>query len=140
MNCSSWSACRPESTVTACLDSCPEASSSASAWPGRWPPVRRSCSWTSRSALDPLTRVAIQDEFRRIHDRLGLTTLMVTHDMTEALLMANRIAVLDGGRLVQVGTPQELMTHPAGRVVARLMDTPKRQADRLEAIAAGEGG
>ena len=59
--------------------------------------------------------------------------------MTEALLMANRIAVLDGGRLVQVGTPQELMTHPAGRVVARLMDTPKRQADRLEAIAAGEG-
>ena len=90
-------------------------------------------------ALDPLTRVAIQDEFRRIHDRLGLTTLLVTHDMTEALLMASRIAVLDGGRLVQVGTPRELMTHPAGAVVAELMQAPKRQADRLEAIAAGEG-
>ena len=90
-------------------------------------------------ALDPLTRVTIQDEFRRIHERLGLTTLMVTHDMTEALLMASRIAVLDGGRLVQVGTPRELMMHPAGAVVAELIQAPKRQADRLEAIAAGEG-
>jgi len=90
-------------------------------------------------ALDPLTRVAMQDEFRRIHDRLGLTTLLVTHDMTEALLMANRIAVLDGGRLLQVGTPRELMAHPAGAAVAELMQAPKRQADRLEAIAAGEG-
>jgi osmoprotectant transport system ATP-binding protein len=91
-------------------------------------------------ALDPLTRVAIQDEFRRIHDRLGLTTLLVTHDMTEALLMANRIAVLHGGRLLQVGTPQKLMSQPASAVVAELMLAPKRQADRLEAIAAGEGG
>ena len=59
-------------------------------------------------ALDPLTREAIAADVRDIHERLGLTTLMVTHDMTEALLMADRIAVMRDGRLVQVGTPQRI--------------------------------
>ena len=48
-------------------------------------------------ALDPLTRASLQDEYRRIHRRLGLTSVMVTHDMTEALLMADRIACMRAG-------------------------------------------
>ncbi len=53
-------------------------------------------------ALDPLTRDEIALDYRRIHDELRLTTVMVTHDMTEALLMADRIAVMRAGTLVQV--------------------------------------
>lgn len=90
-------------------------------------------------ALDPLTRDALQDEFVRIHKKLDLTTIMVTHDMTEALLMADRIAVMGGGCVLREGTPHELMTNPNDEYVRTLMQTPKRQADRLEALAA-EGG
>lgn len=85
-------------------------------------------------ALDPLTRDALQDEYVRIHRRLELTTVMVTHDMTEALLMADRIAVMSGGRILQTGTPHELLTEPADEYVQALMQTPKRQADRLEEL------
>lgn len=90
-------------------------------------------------ALDPLTRDDLQDEYTAIHRRLGLTSVMVTHDMTEALLMADRIAVMLAGELLQVGTPHELMTAPAHDYVKRLMTTPKRQADRLEELAASTG-
>ncbi|MGD8376732.1 MAG: ATP-binding cassette domain-containing protein [Acidobacteriota bacterium] len=91
-------------------------------------------------ALDPLTRDALQDEFVGIHRALGLTTVMVTHDMTEALLMADRIAVMEAGETLQVGTPRELLARPADERVRRLLETPRRQADRLEALAAeGEG-
>lgn len=86
-------------------------------------------------ALDPLTRDALQDEYRTIHDRLALTTVIVTHDMTEALLMADRIAVMRLGQLLQVGTPHELLRRPADDYVRQLINTPKRQADRLEQIA-----
>jgi osmoprotectant transport system ATP-binding protein len=87
-------------------------------------------------ALDPLTRDALQTEYRGIHDELGLTSVMVTHDMTEALLMADRIAVMHNGRILQIGTPHELLTKPADDYVRRLMDTPKRHADRLESLIA----
>lgn len=87
-------------------------------------------------ALDPLTRDELQAEFKAIHDRLGLTTVMVTHDMTEALLLADRVAVMREGRLIRIGTPNEMLTDPRDEYVAKLMATPKRQADRLEAIAA----
>jgi osmoprotectant transport system ATP-binding protein len=90
-------------------------------------------------ALDPITRDELQAEFQRLHRRLGLTAVMVTHDMTEALLLADRIAVMSDGRILQVGTPHELLTDPHDPYVAALMDTPKRQADRLEAIAAPGG-
>jgi osmoprotectant transport system ATP-binding protein len=86
-------------------------------------------------ALDPLTRDALQDEYRAIHQSLALTTIMVTHDMTEALLLADRIAVMDKGEILQLDTPHALMTKPASDYVQRLMQTPKRQADRLEALA-----
>ncbi len=86
-------------------------------------------------ALDPVTRDALQDEYRKIHDELDLTTAMVTHDMTEALLMADRIAAMYGGKVLQVGTPHEMMTEPKHDYVAHLMHTPRRQADRLEELA-----
>jgi osmoprotectant transport system ATP-binding protein len=82
-------------------------------------------------ALDPLTRDEIALDYRRIHDELHLTTVMVTHDMTEALLMADRIAVMRAGSLVQVGTPRELVAHPADDFVARMIETPKRRAASL---------
>jgi len=89
-------------------------------------------------ALDPLTRALLQDEYRRIHQRLGLTSVMVTHDMTEALLMADRIACMRAGEIVQVGSPHTLMTRPEDAFVRQLMQTPKEQADRLESIVRDE--
>ncbi|MEW6272955.1 MAG: ATP-binding cassette domain-containing protein [Thermodesulfobacteriota bacterium] len=89
-------------------------------------------------ALDPLTRDRVQQSFQRIRRALHLTAIFVTHDMSEALLLGDRIAVMDAGRLVQVGTPRELMLRPATDYVRRLMDTPRRQASAVEALL-GEG-
>ncbi len=86
-------------------------------------------------ALDPINRDALQIEYQRLHERLGLTTVMVTHDMAEAMLLADRIAVLRSGRLLRVGTPAELMRSPEDEYVERLIQTPRRQAARLEALA-----
>lgn len=91
-------------------------------------------------ALDPLTRDALQEEFLRIHRRQGLTTVMVTHDMTEALLMGERIAVMHEGRIARLGTPHELLADPRDEYTRRLMQMPRRQADRLEALVREEGG
>ncbi len=82
-------------------------------------------------ALDPLTRDEIAEDYRGIHERLGLTTVMVTHDMTEALLLADRIGVMRAGALVQIGTPRQLLDAPADNFVAAMIDTPKRRAHRL---------
>lgn len=86
-------------------------------------------------ALDPITRDILQTEFKRIQKNLHLTAVLVTHDMTEALLLADRIAVMKEGALLRVGTPHELLTEPGDPFVEQLMATPKRQADQLEAIA-----
>lgn len=92
-------------------------------------------------ALDPLTRDELRNDFLQLRRQLGLTAVMVTHDMTEALLSADLIAVMNAGRLLQVGTPQELLNRPADDFVASLMATPKRQADQLEALtSSGSSG
>ena len=88
-------------------------------------------------ALDPVTRDQLRNEFGEIRRRLGLTAVMVTHDMTEALLSADLIGVMDGGKLLQLGTPHDLLTRPADPFVEALMSAPKRQACQLEALAAG---
>ncbi len=91
-------------------------------------------------ALDPLTRDSLQAEYRRIHGRLELTTVMVTHDMTEALLMADRIAVMNKGKIVQVGSPQEMVSHPQDDYVKELMSLPTQQAERLKKLTRSHDG
>ena len=88
-------------------------------------------------ALDPVTRERLQQSFLRIREKLALTVVFVTHDMTEALTLADRIAVLRRGRLLQVGTPRDLLTRPADDYVDRLMSTPRRQAAAVDALLAG---
>src|SRR5579871_2429693 len=84
-------------------------------------------------ALDPLTRDALGDDYRALHRKLGLTTVMITHDMTEALLLADRVAVMRAGKLLALGTPAEL-TQSSNAYVAELLRTPRRQAERLNAL------
>jgi osmoprotectant transport system ATP-binding protein len=83
-------------------------------------------------ALDPLTRDALGDDYRALHKSLALTTVMITHDMTEAILLADRIAVMRGGRILATGTPTELAQSDDG-FVTELLRTPRRQAERLNA-------
>jgi osmoprotectant transport system ATP-binding protein len=88
-------------------------------------------------ALDPITRDALGRDYRALHERLGLTTLMVTHDVWEALLLADRIVVMSDGRVLADASPAALLAgHPDERVRA-LMETPRRQAERVRALEAG---
>ena len=87
------------------------------------------------AALDPLTREALGQDYRTLHDKLGLTTLMITHDMVEALELADRIAVLRAGTLVAEGTPAALFTHDHP-YVRELMQTPRRLAERVGSLLA----
>ena len=68
-------------------------------------------------ALDPITRRTLQDEFRNLQRSLGPTVILVTHDLREACRMADRLALVDRGKLVQVGTPQDFLDRPANDFV-----------------------
>ena len=70
------------------------------------------------SALDPLIRRQLQDEFLRLSQILKKTTIFITHDLDEAVRIGDRIAIMRDGRLVQVGTPEEIVMHPADDYVA----------------------
>jgi osmoprotectant transport system ATP-binding protein len=85
-------------------------------------------------ALDPVTRDAIGRRYRDLHERLGLTSLMVTHDMAEALLLADRILVMAGGRIVGDATPAGMLAGRAGKEAAALVAVAARQAERIEAL------
>jgi osmoprotectant transport system ATP-binding protein len=87
-------------------------------------------------ALDPVTRDALGHAYRELHDRLGLTTVMVTHDMAEALLLADRVLVMAGGRIVGDGTPADLLAGKAGPEAAALVEVPRAQAERLRKLGA----
>jgi osmoprotectant transport system ATP-binding protein len=84
-------------------------------------------------ALDPLTRDALGDDYRALHHKLGLTTVMITHDMAEAVLLADRIAVMRAGKLLAQGTPAEL-SGSKDAYVGELLSTPRRQAERLKVL------
>ena len=86
-------------------------------------------------ALDPLIRDRLQQSFLTLRRNLGLTGVFVTHDMAEALLLADRIGVMQDGALVQIGTPRALLASPANPYVERLLDTPRRQARTFDALA-----
>jgi osmoprotectant transport system ATP-binding protein len=85
-------------------------------------------------ALDPLTRDALGQDYRRLHDELGLTTVMITHDMLEAVLLADRVAVIQDGKVIADGTAQSLMAEDQPDYVHELMRTPRRQAERLRVL------
>jgi osmoprotectant transport system ATP-binding protein len=87
-------------------------------------------------ALDPLTRDRLQQSFLAIATRLAVTVVFVTHDMVEALLIGDRIAVLQHGRLEQIGTPADLLARPATDYVRALLATPLRQIERLQTLRA----
>jgi len=89
-------------------------------------------------ALDPITRDQLGGDYRALHERLGLTTVMVTHDMGEAVLLADRIVVLREGRVVADGKPAELIAQAVDPGVRQLLEAPRRQAERLRAKLAGE--
>jgi osmoprotectant transport system ATP-binding protein len=89
-------------------------------------------------ALDPLTRDALGEDFRALHDKLALTTVMITHDMTEAILLADRVAVMHAGRLLAQGTPAELSASDDA-YVGELLRTPRRQAERLKVLLPRDG-
>jgi osmoprotectant transport system ATP-binding protein len=90
------------------------------------------------AALDPLTREALGQDYRSLHESLGLTTLMITHDMVEALELADRIAVLSGGAVVAQGPPASLIDHEHP-YVKELMQTPRKLAARVESLLAARG-
>jgi len=78
-------------------------------------------------ALDEITRSQLQVSFRELQARLSTTVLFVTHDLFEAITLADRIAVLSEGRLEQIGTPAELLQAPATDYVRELFARPVRQ-------------
>ncbi|MCH4893297.1 ATP-binding cassette domain-containing protein [Sphingomonas sp. SFZ2018-12] len=87
-------------------------------------------------ALDPVTRDGLGKAIRALHDRMRLTTLMVTHDMAEALLLADRVLVMADGAIVADATPAELLAGRAGSAADALVAVPRDQAHRLAEIEA----
>ena len=73
------------------------------------------------SALDKQLREQMQIELRQLHERLGTTTIYVTHDQREALTMSDRIAVVNGGRIMQLDVPRTIYEQPANRFVAEFI-------------------
>ncbi|WP_455428733.1 betaine/proline/choline family ABC transporter ATP-binding protein [Lactiplantibacillus pentosus] len=72
-------------------------------------------------ALDPITRESLQDLVKDLQERLGKTFVFVTHDMDEALKLATRIVIMDGGKIMQIDTPDGILRHPANEFVENLI-------------------
>jgi osmoprotectant transport system ATP-binding protein len=89
-------------------------------------------------ALDEITRGQLQEAFREWQTRLRKTVLFVTHDLFEAITLADRIAVLAQGKIEQVGTPADLLERPATEYVRSLFARPVRQLKQAAQRGAGE--
>ena len=89
------------------------------------------------SALDAMTKDALIEDVSRLRSEIGFASVIVTHDFAEALRFADRIAVMDAGRIIQVGPAAELMAHPANDIVASLLEAPKRTAAAVSAAFEG---
>jgi osmoprotectant transport system ATP-binding protein len=85
-------------------------------------------------ALDPITRAGIIDEFSKIQRRFELTTIMVTHDMSEALILADRLVIMKSGRIISSGSPAELMANPGHPYAEELLSAPRNQAEKISKI------
>lgn len=101
------------------------------------------------SALDAKVRLALRDEVRSLQRRLGIPTLMVTHDQDEAMTMADRVVCMNQGRVEQIGTPEELYTRPATPFVATFLgrmnvlefqSAPRLAGRPLQVAGAAPGG
>ncbi len=89
------------------------------------------------SNLDAKLRVQMRVEIRRLQRQLGVTTVYVTHDQVEAMTMADRLVVMNGGQIEQVGTPIEIYRRPATRYVATFMGSPPMNILSAEAVDGG---
>ena len=87
-------------------------------------------------ALDPVTRDALGRQVRALHDRLGLTTVMVTHDMAEALLLADRVVVMAAGWIVADEEPRALLAGAGGDIAQALVAVPRAQTEALAKLGA----
>ena len=86
-------------------------------------------------ALDPVTRDNLTDQYKALHQKLGLTTIIVTHDMAEALYLADRILVMESGQIKADATPAELLEGKAGEEAEALVAIPRAQAAHLIALS-----
>lgn len=77
-------------------------------------------------ALDPILRKQLQDEFNVIKQEIGRTILFVTHDIDEAFKLGDRIGIMSDARLIQIGTPEELILHPENELVSDIVDAKKK--------------
>jgi ABC-type sugar transport system ATPase subunit len=89
------------------------------------------------SNLDAALRVRMRSEIRQLHQRLGITSLFVTHDQEEALSISDRVAVMRDGKIVQVGRPEEVYARPNSTYVAKFIGSP--QLDILQGLVVREG-
>ena len=92
------------------------------------------------SNLDAALRVRMRYEFARLHKRLKTTTIYVTHDQVEAMTLADRIAIMDKGRVEQLGTAEDLYERPASLFVAGFIGSPKMNLIESTLQGSGEGG
>ncbi len=90
------------------------------------------------SNLDAVLRSSVRSELRELHDRTGITTVMVTHDQSEALSIADRVILMKEGGVVQAGTPQEIYRHPANAFAASFVGSPPAALFALPPPAAAE--
>jgi glycine betaine/proline transport system ATP-binding protein len=86
------------------------------------------------SALDPLIRREMQEQLIELQQELGKTIVFITHDLNEAMFLGDRIAVMRDGRIVQVGTPNDILTDPANDYVAQFV----QDVDRARVLTAGD--
>ena len=86
------------------------------------------------SALDPLIRTEMQDELLRLQQQSRRTVIFITHDLDEAMRIGDRIAVMEDGRIVQIGTPEEIVTKPADEYVSSFF----KGVDVTQVFSAGD--
>ncbi len=89
-------------------------------------------------ALDPITRDSLQDLVKDLQDRLGKTIVFVTHDMDEALKLANRIAIMDDGKVIQFDTPENILQKPANEFVEELLGEDRLLQAKPDTTTVGE--
>lgn len=78
------------------------------------------------SALDPISKNSLQDLIKKIHDKYKITTVFVTHDMDEALKLADRICVMKNGKIIQIASPSEIINNPENKFVSKFFDNESR--------------